>query len=543
MQVKCIYDYEEDKVVDIADNALLPNEKLLLFASLASESNPFDSMEKAILEAYYSHTEGGSYAGYKMIYEYPLEGQPPMMTHVYQSTSTDTIAVAAKGAAERILRACKLNEASAKRVMNHMQELASNGYRVLGVAEAMHTGTGFPAVQDDFKWKLLGLLALYDPPKKNVTGVLQKIKGAKIEIKLLTGDYAQTAINIASQVGILNHGRNLTGEEVMKMNDEELKAIVKNVSVFARTFPDAKLKIINALKANGEIVAMTGDGINDAPALKASDIGIAMGKKGTETARRAADLILTDDNLEKMVTAISEGRKIFNNLVKGIRYIISIHIPIILTASLPVVLGWAYPNIFTPIHIIFLELIMGPTCSIFFENEPVEENIMSLAPRSRTKGLFTREELLIGIVQGLTITGGVLLLYNIFMKEHHSIEETRTIVFTTLILCNVFLTFASRSLTRTMYYTRRNKNNLASIIVIVSAIFLICLHFLTPIRNLFQLAPITPGEFLLSAGVAFATVMWFEVYKMDLWKPNKIKLKTSKKYYPAAICVQSVNQI
>jgi Ca2+-transporting ATPase len=219
------------------------------------------------------------------------------------------------------------------------------------------------------------------------------------------------------------------------------------------------------------------------------------------------------------VTAISEGRKIFSNLIKAVRYIIAIHIPIILTASLPVVLGWTYPNIFTPIHVIFLELIMGPTCSIFFENEPVEKDNMLSGPRSRTTGLFTVDELLIGIVQGLVITGGVLILYYVFMSNNHSMEETRTIVFTTLILSNVFLTFASRSFTKTMYYTSRYKNGLAPVLIIISAIFLLVLHLVPAVRDLFQLAPITFGEFCLSFGVAFAGVMWFEVYKMGLWKP------------------------
>jgi Ca2+-transporting ATPase len=306
----------------------------------------------------------------------------------------------------------------------------------------------------------------------------------------------------------------------MEMNDEELRNVVRHDSVFTRMFPEAKLKVINALKANGEIVAMSGDGINDAPALKEADIGVAMGGKGTETARRASDLIITDDDLEKMAIAISEGRKTFNNLLKGIRYIIAIHIPIILTASLPLLFGWAYPNIFTPIHVIFLELIMGPTCSIFFESEPVEKNLMLSPPRSRIQGLFTGEELLIAIVQGLTITAGVLALYYIFMKQRHSIEETRTIVFTTMILSNVFLTFVSRSFTRTLYYTIRYKNYLVPWIITISSIFLLSLQFIAPIRHLFQMTTLTLHEFLVCLAVAFATVMWFEVYKMDLWRSN-----------------------
>ena len=298
-----------------------------------------------------------------------------------------------------------------------------------------------------------------------------------------------------------------------KFDKEQLKKKVMTISIFARMFPEAKLKVVNALRENGEIVAMTGDGINDASALKASDIGIAMGKKGTETARRASDLILTDDNLEKLTLAISEGRKIFDNLLKGIRYIIAIHIPIILTASIPVIFGWLYPNIFTPIHVIFLELIMGPTCSIFFENEPAELSTMSTGPRKRSKGLFGRKELLICIAQGLMITAAVLSLYYYFMKENYSIEETRAVVFITLIISNVFLTFASRSFTHTIDRTIRYKNNFAPLIVIISALFLVTLQFINPVRELFQITTLTASQFLLCFAVAFASVMWFELYK------------------------------
>jgi Ca2+-transporting ATPase len=522
MTVKTVYDYRSDVVIETEEKNLVLNRRLLLFAALASETNPFDSMEKAIWSAYRDSDTGREYEDYKMIYEYPLEGQPPMMAHIYR-TENNTIVAAGKGATERILQVCKMDEETTARVTKHVNEFASKGYRVLGVASALHSHTGFPSHQDDFNWEFLGLLALYDPPKSNVKDVLKKINSAGIKVKLLTGDFSETAMNIGNQVGIDTSDGYINGEQVIAMSDIELRDAVSHVSIYTRMFPDAKLKVIEALKANREIVAMTGDGINDAPALKAADIGIAMGQKGTETARRAADLIITDDNLEKMVTAISEGRKIFNNLLKGIRYIISIHIPIILIASLPLIFGWVYPNIFTPVHVIFLELIMGPTCSIFFENEPVEKNLMLLPPRSRTQGLFTLEEFLVGIVLGLTITTGALILYHVFMTAHYSIEETRTIVFTTLILANVFLTFTARSLTESIYYTIRYKNILAPLVVVISAIFLLSLQFVPPVRILFKMTTLTLNEFLICFAVAFASVMWFEVYKMDLWKSKRYR--------------------
>ncbi|MEO8404362.1 MAG: cation transporting ATPase C-terminal domain-containing protein, partial [Chitinophagaceae bacterium] len=241
-----------------------------------------------------------------------------------------------------------------------------------------------------------------------------------------------------------------------------------------------------------------------------------MGKKGSQTARQASDLVLTDDNLDKIVLAIREGRKIYTNLIKAIRYIITIHIPIILTASLPVILGWKYPNIFTPIHIIFLELVMGPTCSIFFEKEPIEKSNIPEGPRSGKTGLFTSDELTISIVQGLIVTAGSMGLYFIFMKKGYSLPETRMMVFTFLILSNVFLTFSSRSFTRNIFHTIRYKNIFAPIILGVTIVLILLLQLVPFVQQLFQVAPVTAAHFWLCVAVSFVSVMWFELYKSDL---------------------------
>lgn len=516
MEIKTIYDYDKNAIINIDRQTSLQDINVLYYAILASEVNPFDAMEKAIWETYQLYTDGQRHKSLKMIQEYPLQGQPPMMTHVYQKENIQI--VAAKGASERILKVCKLDEYNRKEIIEHSKSLAIKGYRVIGIASAVHTTADLPTEQDIFSWKFEGLLAFYDPPKKNASTVIKKIYDAKIDIKLLTGDYMETAINIAEQVGISRPLHCLNGEQVMQMEENKLKGAVKDTVVFARMFPEAKVKVIRALQSDGEVVAMTGDGVNDAPALKLSDVGIAMGKKGTEMARQTADLILTDDNLEKMVVAITEGRKIFNNLLKAIRYIISIHIPVILIASIPVIFSWNYPNIFTPIHIIFLELIMAPTCSIFFEKEPIEGNIMLKPPRSKATPLFTFKELTISIIQGLVIAGSVLTLYYFFMRNNCTLAETRNIVFTTLILSNILLTFANRSFTKTIFYTYHYKNSLVPFVIVISTIFLAAIHFIPFIRNLFQLMPISNDEFLLCSGIAFVSVMWFEVYKMQWWR-------------------------
>ncbi len=514
MEVKTLYDFESDKLTDIDNNSRIPEPNLLKYAVLASEKSPFDAMEKAIWKVYEQHTDGNSHQDLEMVYEYDLEGKPPMMTHVYEYNNIKL--VAAKGAVERIIKICGLNKDDCKKIEQYSHSLASNGYRVIAVAAATHANGPLPVIQDDFEWKFQGLLGLYDPPRKNIAAVFKKFYEANIVIKIITGDYAETAVNIARQAGMNGSFQFINGSEVMGMSADELKKAVKYTNIFTRMFPEAKLKVIEALKANDEVVAMTGDGVNDAPALKSAHIGIAMGQKGTEMARQASDLILTDDNLEKVTEAIQQGRKIFSNLKKAVRYIISIHIPIIFTASLPLLLGWKFPNIFTPVHIIFLELIMGPTCSVFFEREPVEGNIMRMKPRNRNTGLFTRNELFISIVQGFIISAGILILYYWFMSEGYTMEETRTEVFTTLVLSNIFLTFTNRSFTENFTKTFHYKNNLALPVFIISISFLAIIHYVTPVRILFELTSISGGHFLLCLAVSFASVMWFELYKTNL---------------------------
>ncbi|OQP63865.1 hypothetical protein A3860_23300 [Niastella vici] len=517
MSVKTIYDFEKDTFIEAGER--LKDSNVLRFGVMASERAPFDPMEKAIHEAYQLYSGYQMHELPKQVYEYPLQGIPPMMTHIFYENNTHV--AAAKGAPERIIRACKLNAGEATQILKQASAQAQKGYRVIGVASAVHKEKEFPPEQDDFNWKFEGLLCLYDPPRKNISQVIKQFYDAGLHIKLLTGDFAETAVNICQQVGITGYLKYVTGDQVLQMHENELKKAVEEISLYVRMFPEAKQKVVNALKSNDHIVAMTGDGVNDAPALKASDIGIALGKKGTEMARQAADLIITDDDPAKVVEAIKQGRKIFNNLKKAIRYIISIHIPIILTASVPLLLGWKYPNIFTPVHVIFLELIMGPTCSVFFEREPVEEQLMLRPPRKRSPGLFQQDELFISIIQGLLITTGVLWTYYFSMYLGDTLPETRTMVFNTLIISNIILTFTNRSFTENITRTILYKNNLAPWVIFISIAFLTVLQLVTPVQEIFGLAPLTATRFLLCTGVAFISVAWFEMYKTHQYKPEK----------------------
>jgi len=293
----------------------------------------------------------------------------------------------------------------------------------------------------------------------------------------------------------------------------DVKEAVRANNIFTRMFPEAKLKIINALKQNHEIVAMTGDGINDGPALKAAHIGIAMGSKGTEIAKQAASLVIVDDDLSKMVDAIAMGRRIYSNLKKAIRYIISIHIPIVLAVFIPLALGWVYPNIFTPVHIIFFELIMGPTCSIIYENEPMERNTMLQNPRSVTTTFFNFKELMISIVQGLAITVGVLGIYQYAVSQGYGESLTRSMVFAALLSANIFLTLINRSFYYSIITTIMYKNNLVLIITGVTVSILMLLLFLKPLSQFFQMEPLGLLQLLKSAGAGFLSVIWFEVVK------------------------------
>ena len=336
---------------------------------------------------------------------------------------------------------------------------------------------------------------------------------AGIRVLMITGDHPETAKSIANQIEMKKADEVMIGTELMKMTNDELKEKVKSVSIFARMFPEAKLRIVEALKSNGEIVAMTGDGVNDAPALKAAHIGIAMGKRGSEVARNIATLVLADDDFSHMTEAIALGRRIYDNLKKAIRYIISIHIPIIMIVTLPLILFWKYTNLFLPVHVIFLELIMGPTCSIIYENEPIEPNTMARPPRNPNLAFFSLRELSVSIVQGLVITLSCLSLGYYYTEIGSSEAMVRTIVYMTLIFSNLFLTLENRSFRYSIFTTIQYKNRLIPMILALSLIIPVLSLFVRPIRNIFQFEVPDLYTLIICFATAFFGVMWIEIYK------------------------------
>jgi Ca2+-transporting ATPase len=512
MSIAQLFIFKKNEIIDFSKTNNPEEEELLSIAMWASEQSPFDQMEIAIHHAYEESIKKDLRKEFEMVHEYPLGGIPPMMTHIFKNKENNYI-IAAKGSPEAMMQVSHLNQDEIKQVELALEEMANKGYRVLGVGEAVFENTKFPETQQEFKFNFKGLVAFYDPPKANIAEVFKNFYKAGIKIKIITGDNAKTTAAIASQVNFITEGQSLTGDQLMAIPDTEIQKTVLETSIFSRMFPEAKLRIINSLKASGQIVAMTGDGVNDGPALKAAHIGVAMGSAGSELAKDSASLVLTDDDLSKMVDAIAMGRRIYVNLKKAIQYIISIHIPIILTVLVPLMLGWIYPNIFSPIHVIFLELIMGPTCSIIYENEPMEKDTMEQKPRPFSSTFFNTKELTLSIVQGLMITAGTLSLYQYAVHMSYDESTTRTMVYVGLITSNIFLTLVNRSFYFSVFSTLKYKNNLLLLIISATISITALMLFLPPVNRFFLFSKISLPQLAISAAFGFVFVIWFEIFK------------------------------
>lgn len=506
------YTLSSNVISDSKEKSSEEEQELLSLSMWASEPIPFDAMEIALHDAYGKLALEDERSNFKLVHEYPLSGKPPMMTHVFENQNGVRI-IAAKGAPEALMACSDLSEEESQNIRAAMETMTNEGFRVLGVGVAKFYGTDYPKKQQEFTFQFKGLVAFYDPPKENIKTVFETFYNAGIEVKIITGDNAATTSTIAKQIGFKNPEKVLNGDDLMDMDEATLKSKVMETTIFTRMFPEAKLKIIKALKGNNQIVAMTGDGVNDGPALKSAHIGIAMGKKGTEIAKQAANLILIDDDFAKMTDAIAMGRKIYINLKKAIQYIISIHIPIILIVFIPLALGWIYPNIFSPVHIIFLEIIMGPTCSIIYENEPMEDNLMLQKPRPLTTTFFNLKEITISIIQGLAITLGLLFVYQYCIRENCTENATRTIVFLTLIASNIFLTLANRSFYYSIFTTIKYKNNLVLLIIGVTVFITTLLLFIPQFSQFFMFDIVSIQHIGLSILVGGISVFWIEIYK------------------------------
>jgi len=493
--------------------------EIIEYGILSSQTNPFDPMEKAITrmgDLYLKETEH-IHTDWEMIKEYSLSKELLAMSRVFSFKGTQEKVIATKGAPEAIFDLCHLDNVTKKRLSKAVEELAEGGLRVLGVAKATINGKGLPEIQHDFTFEFIGLIGLSDPIRKNVKQAVAECFKAGIRVIMITGDYPITARHIALEIGLENPENCISGQELHEMTEKELCEKIKETNVFARVIPEQKLKIVNALKKNGEIVAMTGDGINDAPALKSANIGIAMGKMGTDVAREASSLVLMDDNFSSIVKAIKMGRRIFDNLQKAFGYVFAIHVPVAGLSLIPILLG-DLPIILWPVHIVFLELIIDPACSIIFEAENEEKNIMNRSPKRIDDPFFGSKKIWFSCLQGVGILLVTLAVYFLALNQGYDAKEVRAMAFITLIVSNIAVILTNRSWTDNIFKIIVTPNK-AVLWVVGGAVFFLALILSIPFfLDLFQFSKPTLINVIICIFAGLTTIIWFEIYK-------KIKLR------------------
>ncbi len=489
--------------------------EVLEFGILASQRDPFDPMEKAFQrlgEAALSGTEH-LHATWQLVREYPLSPELLAVSQVWQSPDGEQLVVAAKGAPEAIADVCHLERASAAEVLGRVAEMGADGLRVLAVARAWFgRGAALPPGQHDFDFELVGLVGLEDPVRAGVREAVAECAGAGVRVVMITGDSRDTARAIARQVGLPEDQAVITGKELDALSDAELRRRAHGTGVFARAVPEQKLRLVQALRAEGEVVAMTGDGVNDAPALKAAHIGIAMGARGTDVAREAAALVLTDDDFSSIVAAVRLGRRIYDNLRRAMAYVLAVHVPTAGLALLPVLLGW--PLVLFPVHIVFLELIIDPACSMAFEAEPGDPGLMKRPPRKVGAGLFDRRLVTVALLQGASLLAATMVCFRLGLDHTGSEDSGRTLAFTTLIAGNVSLILANRSWRRSVLATLARRN-VASWAVVAGATLTLLLAFWVPfLHRLFRFGPVSADDLAFAAAAGVLSLAWFELLKL-----------------------------
>ena len=489
--------------------------EIIEYGILSSQMNPFDPMEKAITlvgDQYLKDTEH-LHADWEMIKEYPLSKELLAMSRVYHNTDAHTSTIAAKGAPEAIFDLCHLPESRQTELSLAVAQMAADGLRVLGVAKNMNHADELPSIQHDFTFEFVGLIGFSDPVRKNVPNAVAECYKAGIRVIMITGDYPVTAMHIAREIGLKNPASFITGAQLEQLSEVELAELIKTTNIFARVVPEQKLKIVNALKLNNEVVAMTGDGVNDAPALKAANIGIAMGEKGTDVAREASMLVLMDDNFASIVTAIRMGRRIFDNLQKALGYIFAIHVPIAGLSLIPVFFA-DMPLILWPVHIVFLELIIDPACSIIFEAEKEERNVMSRPPKRYDEPFFGSKRILLSCLQGVAILVIVFSIYEIALNQGYVEREVRALTFTALIAANIAVILTNRSWTLNIFQILRNPNKSVKWVIGGATFFLALVLNIPFLLDLFQFNRISLAEAFVCIGAGFLAIFWFELYKL-----------------------------
>lgn len=492
---------------------------LIEHAVLGSRRSPFDRMEQSLHEMAKTHLADRQRVreGWNLVREYPLSPRVLAMSHVWDSGEGDDFIVGAKGAPEAIAGLCRLDPEKRSSLERDVAALAGEGFRVLGVAHARYPAGPLPASQSGFDFTFDGLLAFSDPIRSCVPETMKALHRAGIRSVMITGDYPGTAVSIAAKAGLEPGDGVMTGPELDSMDDDELSRRVRTIGIFARVVPEQKLRIVNALKSNGEIVAMTGDGVNDAPALKAAHVGVAMGGRGTDVAREAAALVLLDDDISSIVQAVRLGRRILDNIKKAMAYVLAIHVPIAGLSLIPVLLGW--PLVLLPVHIVLLELIIDPACSIAFEAEPEEPDVMSRPPRSPKESLFRRRTLLVSLLQGAFIL--LLALFALFFAvgQGYGENRSRVLAFSVLILMNVGLILVNRSASRTALGALRIRNPAAWWLMGGASFVLVLSLAAPPVRDILRFAKPSWFDLVLILGTGLAGLIGLDVLKFLVGHP------------------------
>ncbi|MEI8380662.1 MAG: cation-translocating P-type ATPase [Planctomycetota bacterium] len=494
----------------------LPEEfhEIVEFGILASQRDPFDPMEKAFHDlgnARLAQTEH-LHVDWTLERGYALSPTLLAMSHVWKSPTGKDFVLATKGAPEAIADLCHLNVERTKAITEQVAAMAEEGLRVLGVARGVFGQQALPIEQHDFTFEFLGLVGLADPVRPTVPAAVKECYAAGIRVVMITGDHPTTARSIAVQAGIQPVNEIITGPELETLDEAELQVRVRTINVFARMVPEQKLRLVNALKANGEVVAMTGDGVNDAPALKAAHIGIAMGGRGTDVAREAAALVLLDDDFASIVHSVRMGRRIYDHLQKARTYIVAVHVPIAGMSIAPVLLGG--PIALMPVHILFLELVIDPSCSVVFEAEPEDADVMSRPPRNPAAPLFGVRLIGLGLLQGLS---GLLIVLAIYLSALYgwlNKSDATALSFTTLVVANLGLIFANRSWTRTIWATLQVPNAALWWVMGGTSFFLGLALYVPFLRDLFHFSTLHLNDLALCLAGGFASVIWFECLKL-----------------------------
>ena len=492
-----------------ASSAINPEfEELISIGSLATPTVAFDPMDLAFKTLETSNR----LASYKSLSEIPLSKERLIYTHVWQKENR--VIVAAKGAPEHIARICGLSETQLNSFHDLVATSASHGFRVIAVAKMELSESEFRTKKiDEIGLQFLGFSLLRDPIRDGVPDAINLCRAAGIRTIMITGDHPATAIAVANEIGIPSSSF-MTGEILSQASDSDLREKVKSVSIFARVTHDHKLRLINALKTNGEIVGMTGDGINDAPALRAADIGIAMGGRGTDVAREASDMIITDDNFVSIVSGIKRGRTIFSNIKKAIIYVIAIHVPIFGMAIIPI-LNPLWPLVFLPALIAFHEIVIDPAASIVYEVEQSDSEIMNQKPRAATASLISRLDFLYSVLQGLSVFALVAIIYFVSLGNGSSDNRVRSLTFGTLLISNVILIMINRSRDLTIYRTVfKIKNVAAPWIALLAISILLILINVRVFREAFDLELLAISDYLILAGLSYLSLCWTDLRKL-----------------------------